>query len=276
MVLHSVVCFEHYVRRTSYSPGPGHVKRWASRYIYLIHLQRVLTRPTFASPVDTMARFSAILATLSCATQAVIGMWPMPHTLTDGTSSLKLARKFSIELALSDVPQDLLAAVADVKSHLKTDAFERLVVGRGTTDAIPVSQAAELPSLRLSLAPQAQQVRSIATEATVPLDERSEAYELIIPHDGSQATLAANSSLGLFRGLTTFEQLWYNYKSEKYILNAPLKIIDGPAFVCDACSTNFRTKLQTFDSHIAASHWIHREICTIIPILMRASQSRLL
>lgn len=37
---------------------------------------------------------------------------------------------------------------------------------------------------------------------------------LSVPDDGSDASLTANTGLGLLRGLTTFEQLWYTSPSD--------------------------------------------------------------
>ena len=52
-----------------------------------------------------------------------------------------------------------------------------------------------------------------------------------MPADGSSAILIANSTLGLFRGLTTFEQLWYYFDGDIYTLEAPVQISDAPAYV---------------------------------------------
>lgn len=54
-----------------------------------------------------------------------------------------------------------------------------------------------------------------------------------MPADGLEALLVANSSLGLLRGLTTFEQLWYTLGAEIYTTEAPVRIEDSPAFVRD-------------------------------------------
>ena len=40
--------------------------------------------------------------------------------------------------------------------------------------------------------------------------------------DGSTATLTANSTLGLFRGLTTFTQLFYERSGQIYAVEAPI------------------------------------------------------
>jgi hexosaminidase len=69
-------------------------------------------------------------------------------------------------------------------------------------------------------------------EAVQPLAARSEGYSLHVPIDGSSAVLTANSTLGLFRGLTTFEQLWYDLEGVAYSYQAPVVIVDDyPAYV---------------------------------------------
>ena len=60
-------------------------------------------------------------------------------------------------------------------------------------------------------------VRSITEKAMRDIRTRSEEYVLSIAADGSEATFTANSTLGLFRGLTTFTQLkvvWPSLHSE--------------------------------------------------------------
>ncbi len=171
------------------------------------------------------------LALFSIFVPAVVALWPVPHTLHTGSGALKLAHTFAVQLqAQESPPADLLAAISNAESLLNTDSFQRLVVGRASADDKAISHAPELPSLLLSLAPR-MALRPIADEATLALESRSESYQLTVPHDGSQATLLANSSLGLFRGLSTFTTMWYASPTQKYILNAPVQILDEPAFV---------------------------------------------
>ncbi|KAI0697016.1 N-acetylhexosaminidase [Cytidiella melzeri] len=167
---------------------------------------------------------------LACIFHGVVALWPIPPHMLTGITPMKLSSDFSITSALSHLPDDLAAAITDTQFRLKTDKFQRLVVGRGAADAQAVQAAAQLRTLELSLAPLAPPARPIATEATAKLHSRSESYDLFIPSNTSTARLVANSTLGLFRGLTTFGQLWYTYKSEIYILQAPVEIQDSPAF----------------------------------------------
>ncbi|KAI0088595.1 beta-hexosaminidase [Irpex rosettiformis] len=160
----------------------------------------------------------------------ILCLWPMPRSLKAGTTSLVLSTSFSIDLQVQDAPEDLQQAITRTQSYLRNDNLGRLVVGRGTSDLGLLQGAKELQSLRVTLSNEAGKARSISSEATAPLGSRSEEYSLVIPSAGSTATLIANSTLGLFRGLTTFEQLWYTAGEATYTLEAPIRIIDSPAF----------------------------------------------
>lgn len=165
----------------------------------------------------------------------VLAIWPMPRSITIGSESLKLSLNFAIDLKVKGAPSDLLDAISRTESRLRTDRFERLVVGRGASDAVAVDHADILDSLIVSLAHDSV-INSIATEATRDIDFRSERYVLSVSK--SSAELTANSTLGLFRGLSTFEQLWFDFNGTKYTLEAPIHIADEPAFVSNGCSAS--------------------------------------
>ncbi|OBZ71292.1 Beta-hexosaminidase 2 [Grifola frondosa] len=122
-----------------------------------------------------------------------------------------------------------MSAVSRTTSHIRNDKLERLVVGRGSSDSSKIQHAMVLESLELSLS-HGSNVRSIAEEASQAIGTRSEGYTLLVPADGSSALLSANSTLGLLRGLTTFEQLWYEWSGDTYTLEAPISIADSPAY----------------------------------------------
>lgn len=68
---------------------------------------------------------------------------------------------------------------------------------------------------------------------TLLCSARSTSDTLDIPSNStSVATLSANSTLGLIRGLQTFTQLVYTLPSgrHRYIIDAPISIRDSPAF----------------------------------------------
>ncbi|KAH9850196.1 N-acetylhexosaminidase [Lenzites betulinus] len=159
----------------------------------------------------------------------VLALWPLPRSLETGTSALKLASNFDIQVDVAHAPSDLSDAISRTKSFLKNDKLGRLVVGRGAADQSALQKAGSLRTLRLSLA-QGSPVRSITDEARLAIGTRSEGYALHIPSDGSSATLTANSTLGLLWGLTTFSQLWYEASGEVYTVEAPVSITDSPAY----------------------------------------------
>lgn len=160
----------------------------------------------------------------------VFSLWPIPRSLETGNTTLRLAGDLDIKYTFSNVPSDLQAAVSSTKSFLKNDKLGRLVVGRGASDAGPASKAKQLSTLTLGLTKGAA-VHSLAQEAVTDLTEKDESYTLSVPADGSGATLTANTTLGLFRGLTTFSQLWYYTDGHTYTLEAPMSISDAPAYV---------------------------------------------
>ena len=77
----------------------------------------------------------------------------------------------------------------------------------------------------------AQTLSHDAIEALKALGSRDEAYNLTVPATGADATLVAKTTLGLLRGLTTFEQLWFTLGNATYTPSAPFAIQDAPAFV---------------------------------------------
>lgn len=179
---------------------------------------------------------AAALLLLGSIVGEVASLWPMPRGLQTGSTALKLAKGFSIKIDVKNAPADLVSAAARSKAYIQTDKMERLVVGRGSSDVNAVQRARELDSLILSLTP-GSAVRSISEEAIAPIGSRREEYVLHVPADGSTATLSANSTLGLLRGLTTFEQLWYDMAGqETYTVDAPISITDSPAYVCTLTS----------------------------------------
>ncbi|EJC97794.1 beta-hexosaminidase [Fomitiporia mediterranea MF3/22] len=160
----------------------------------------------------------------------VHAIWPRPRSVTSGTQALRLSTNFSI-VPNFQTTADIDSAISRTQSLIQNDKLGRLVVGRGSSDASAVQSAQDLRSLELSLTNNSTgPVSNITTEAQKPLSERDESYTLIIPSDGTTASLSANSSLGLLRGLTTFSQIWYDLNGEAYTLNTPISIEDSPAF----------------------------------------------
>ncbi|KAJ6622693.1 N-acetylhexosaminidase [Mycena sp. CBHHK59/15] len=162
---------------------------------------------------------------------STFALWPLPTGLSTGTTPLRLGKGFDIKISIPNAPSDLVAAVGRAQALLANDKLLALVVDRGASSATAIASAKSLPSLTLSLASTHKgPVRSISMEAVDPIESRVESYTLIVPADGSGAVLKANSTLGLFRGLTTFGQLWYDWQGTTYSLSAPIQISDAPAY----------------------------------------------
>ncbi|KAI5118087.1 hypothetical protein M0805_007737 [Coniferiporia weirii] len=178
--------------------------------------------------LSSLCIFVGITAQFSPSAHA---LWPQPRSLKTGSSAIRLSPDFSITTAFSS-PQDLESAISRTYSFLRNDKLGRLVVGRGASDTPAVRSAPELKSLTLSLLSDGSGAtpESIAKEAQKALPGRDEGYLLTVPAHGTQATLSANTTLGLFRGLTTFTQLWYEYDGDTYTLDTPIEIEDSPAF----------------------------------------------
>ena len=157
-------------------------------------------------------------------------LWPLPRSFKQGNSPVRLSPDFVIHLQLRNPPADMVSAVIRTQSRLATDAFQRLVPGRGSADAHLLHRAHVVSSLSLVIHEGAP-VRSIVDETNQKIDSKRESYSLSVSRHQPNAIIRANSTLGLLRGLTTFEQLWHDYEGTKYLLNGDIDIVDEPAFV---------------------------------------------
>ncbi|KIL67750.1 glycoside hydrolase family 20 protein [Amanita muscaria Koide BX008] len=170
-----------------------------------------------------------LAAFLAVWAPSVTALWPQPQQITTGTTPLRLSPGFSIQLSnINGAPQDLRDAITRTKQYLQKDNLQILAPDRGASNAGAISKANTLSKLTLSL--DGGTVTSISQEAVKPLESRVEGYSLSIPANGGEAVLSANTTLGLFRGLTTFGQLWYDWDGTTYTLEAPINIVDSPAY----------------------------------------------
>lgn len=174
----------------------------------------------------------SLLAFLALCSLTQFGhcLWPSPKTYSSGDQTLLLSPDFRIDTEMTDTPTDLTQAISRTKNNLLNDKLGRLVIGRGSSDSQSFKSARSLTTLKLMLENNTA-IRSIADEAISSLETRSEGYKLLVPADGSSASISATSTLGLFRGLTTFEQLWYEYENQVYAIGLPLEVEDSPSYV---------------------------------------------
>ena len=174
------------------------------------------------------------MADSSVAETTVVRVVPKPTRITNGDTVLRLSKDFQINAEGSlqgSLPGDLERAVQHTLDRLHANRHRYLSVQRGKELLKPSGSAAEISSLVLSLSSNGKPT-SIAEVAVRPVEERPklERYKLLLPLDGP-GRLEADTCLGLFRGLSTFEQLFY-YASEgfQYTPYAPYDIKDQPAF----------------------------------------------
>ncbi|KAF7767959.1 CAZyme family GH20 [Agaricus bisporus var. burnettii] len=163
-----------------------------------------------------------------------LALWPRPQNLTTGSTPLRLAQHFSIQFSdkKQNVPKDLQDAIRRTAQYLKDDKLQALVVDRGASSSAEVRSAKTLSSLTLTFndaSSSSKKVKSLSEDATAGIGNQDESYSLQVSEDGN-AVLTANTALGLFRGLTTFGQLWYELDGETYTLQAPISIEDSPKY----------------------------------------------
>ncbi|XP_006455958.1 hypothetical protein AGABI2DRAFT_188060 [Agaricus bisporus var. bisporus H97] len=168
----------------------------------------------------------------------VFAIWPRPQKLATGDTPLRLDQDFTIQTSgIDNVPSDVSDAIERTTGFLKTDKLQLLVPDRGASLSDTVNSANTLRSLTLTLTSSSTGsggVKSISEEAIQELGTQDESYTLQVPgDDGGNAVLNANTTLGLFRGLTTFEQLWFDLEGTVYTLQAPVQIEDAPTYVTD-------------------------------------------
>jgi len=171
-----------------------------------------------------------VLYYLAFGASTTLALWPQPRQLKTGSQTLKLSQSFSVDLSgIKSAPPDLKAAVKRTQDYLKNDKLRLLVPDRGASNGAKIASAPTLSSLVIVLEANST-VRSIAQESTLEVEQRQEGYTLTIPANGKAARLTAKTTLGLFRGLTTFSQVWFDLSGTAYTLQAPFDIVDSPAY----------------------------------------------
>lgn len=198
-----------------------------------------------------------VAALVALVASPALALFPAPHNLTAGTTPLTLSPAFQITLGTSfmgtpphDVlnrtfslpvapltlpPMQLVSALGRAHSYALEDKLEPLIINRGESLRSSVeSSKGSLKKLELNLLPGAT-MRSLRDEVSMPFETRDEAYTLDIP-GGEVATISANSTLGLLRGLQSFSQLVYVLPAKegcdatRFLQTTPLLIMDKPAF----------------------------------------------
>ncbi|KDE09594.1 hypothetical protein MVLG_00002 [Microbotryum lychnidis-dioicae p1A1 Lamole] len=184
------------------------------------------------------------LVLLSVLAGSALAVWPQPRAISRGTGTVRLSKHFCIvidkedERLLKAKILDLAQAIQRSQSRIQRDTHALLKLDRGASYLKSVREAAVLTTLSLSIKPEGRR-RPITYETNLPYEKQDESYTLTVPARCSKGlctgTLTAETTLGLLRGLTTFEQLVYSFPSSvksksKFIIDMPIKIEDKPAF----------------------------------------------
>ena len=159
---------------------------------------------------------------LAAAEKSKMTVLPLPTHSTTGNTVLCLANDFQTSIDGFSAPDDLTSAMGRTEKALWSSRHRFLSVERGeeffhgsnTTNDVSGCKH-HLSSLVLSLniprGESTKKVPSILDSTVRPVEDRIEleAYHLSVPVNGP-AHIEAKTALGLFRGLTTFEQLFYH------------------------------------------------------------------
>lgn len=167
----------------------------------------------------------SLFACLSAlAVSAELRVVPEPTSHSTGNTTLCLHQGFQISVEGGKAPADLEAAKAEVRDRLFGNTHQYLSPTRGQ-EFLPEGQCGgSIKNLVLRYNDGAK-VQAIADDAQERFEERidNEAYKLTVPVDGP-AVISADTSIGLFRGLTTFENLFYSTEAARSSLeNTPSK-----------------------------------------------------
>lgn len=147
----------------------------------------------------------ALLSSFILAADLVLAIWPQPQHLSTGTTTLLLSPAFEIQFERGPVPADVHEVTDRALKSLRDSRSPYLSVQQGRE--FKIRSASIVHCLRVSL--QATSWTDLVEDVTADhAHAADEYYELKLDADGS-ARLVVNTTLGLLRGLTTWEQLWY-------------------------------------------------------------------
>lgn len=149
---------------------------------------------------------------------------PLPTQYTTGQDVLCLSPHFEIQLDPSlkgrETPEDMRRAIKRTEEGLWTNRHQYLSIQRGAeffpSDNLKDGCRHSLRTLRISVEGD-DEIKPIMNSAIRPAEERPdlERYTLSVPLSGP-AVLKAPTALGVLRGLTTFENLFYYLSKPQY------------------------------------------------------------
>jgi hexosaminidase len=143
-----------------------------------------------------------------------LNVLPLPTKYTTGNQIICLSPDFSIILETHsghEIPHDLNKAVQRTQDGIWANKHRYLSIERGAEFFTEGKGCDHTLSTLRVIVEQEGHMDSIMDSAIRPAEERPdlEAYIISVPL-GSQATVTSKTALGAFRGLTTFENLFYH------------------------------------------------------------------
>jgi hexosaminidase len=194
----------------SVSPFRGNARNLLKMITYLI--------PLFASAAFLLTTKSVELPSSEreIKTGRPINVLPLPTRYTTGNKAICLSPDFSIEFD-SHVPEDLQKAAQRVERGIWDLKHRYLSIKRGA-EFFEEGNGCDytLSILEVVVDHDAQgHMASIMDSAIRPAEDRPdlEAYTLTIPL-GDRAIIKSPTALGAYRGLTTFENLFYHLPAD--------------------------------------------------------------
>lgn len=156
---------------------------------------------------------------------SLLNLLPQPTHSSIGNTTTCLDPGFSISFS-AHAPADLRAAATRTTRAIRASKMRYLSPTYGA-EFFP--SGAGCTHWVKSLTVAVNDAATIAAHATRKAEARVEGYNLTLPADG-EAHIAAETALGAFRGLTSFQNLWYRHNGDVYAPFAPYAIADSPQF----------------------------------------------
>lgn len=182
----------------------------------------------------------ALLRPASAVAAGQLNLVPLPANYTTGKAVVCLAPDFEVTFKYAP-PPDLERAAERMVDRLRESRHTYLSPGRGAEFFVKGGCEHTIDSLELDV----RSPKPIFTHATRPVETRREGYRLVVP-PGGRGRASADTALGAFRALTTFENLWFKAHLDSGIISgqvplqrpapvtyapfAPYAIKDAPAF----------------------------------------------
>ncbi|CAK9786847.1 putative beta-hexosaminidase precursor [Cutaneotrichosporon oleaginosum] len=175
--------------------------------------------------VRLLAGLSLVVSATAAASQ--LNIVPLPAKYATGDAVVCLTHDFEVKFD-NDPPQDLISAASRMVKRLRCIQHTYLSPSRGAEFLANGGCNGYIDSLHLSVS----NPGTVFAHATKPIGQRNETYELSVPTSG-KATGKAETALGAFRALTTFENLWFTTQldpgmSLQVPLDCPARIIFAP------------------------------------------------